>query len=214
MADKRYDVVIIGGGAMSSSVAFFLKHELKFKGSVAVIERDPTFTTASTMLSTQGIYDEVCHSLIQDWLADDRGAYDVAVFGDVLEHLPPREIRWVIRQSLRRFKHVIVICPLHDIFQEETYDNPLEMHRAYITEGFFDRCQLVEKHIVKDGAYTIMNVHLAADQDARPVWSKAARSAFHHGMLLLQPLSLARPAVTLLKRHAVKYKWLIGRTSA
>ena len=55
MADKRYDVVIIGGGAMGSSVAFFLKHELKFPGSVAVIERDPTFTTASTMLSTQGI---------------------------------------------------------------------------------------------------------------------------------------------------------------
>jgi glycine/D-amino acid oxidase-like deaminating enzyme len=55
VAATTYDVVIIGGGAMGSSVAFFLKHELGFAGSVAVIERDPSFRTASTMLSTSGI---------------------------------------------------------------------------------------------------------------------------------------------------------------
>ncbi|MEZ5922759.1 MAG: FAD-binding oxidoreductase [Hyphomicrobiaceae bacterium] len=55
MSADRFDVVIIGGGAMGSSVSFFLKHELGFAGSVAVIERDPTFQTASTSLSTSGI---------------------------------------------------------------------------------------------------------------------------------------------------------------
>lgn len=55
MAAASYDVVIVGGGAMGSSTAFFLKHELGFPGSVVVIERDPSFKTASTSLSTSGI---------------------------------------------------------------------------------------------------------------------------------------------------------------
>lgn len=54
MAD-RFDVVIIGGGAIGSAVACFLMLDQGFGGSVAVIERDPTYRTASSALSASSI---------------------------------------------------------------------------------------------------------------------------------------------------------------
>jgi FAD-dependent oxidoreductase domain-containing protein 1 len=52
---ERYDVVIIGGAAVGSSVAYFLSHDLDFSGSIAVIERDPTYARAATTLSAASI---------------------------------------------------------------------------------------------------------------------------------------------------------------
>jgi glycine/D-amino acid oxidase-like deaminating enzyme len=49
------DVVIIGGGAMGSSIAYHLKSDPHFAGSVAVIERDPTYARASSALSASSI---------------------------------------------------------------------------------------------------------------------------------------------------------------
>ena len=46
--NDRYDVVIVGGGIMGSSVAWWLTHEPAFDGSVLVLERDPTYTFAQT----------------------------------------------------------------------------------------------------------------------------------------------------------------------
>ncbi|MGB9700902.1 MAG: NAD(P)/FAD-dependent oxidoreductase [Thermodesulfobacteriota bacterium] len=54
MPADLYDVAIIGGGVMGSSVAYHLRRsEPKIK--VAVIERDPTYTQASSALSLGGI---------------------------------------------------------------------------------------------------------------------------------------------------------------
>ncbi|XP_043603959.1 FAD-dependent oxidoreductase domain-containing protein 1 isoform X1 [Bombus pyrosoma] len=53
---KVCDVVIIGGGIMGSSIAYWLRNRVysdHFK--VVVIERDPTYTTASTVLSCGGL---------------------------------------------------------------------------------------------------------------------------------------------------------------
>ncbi|QPC85984.1 FAD-dependent oxidoreductase [Mesorhizobium sp. NBSH29] len=49
-----YDVVIIGGAIVGSSVAYFLRRE-GFSGSIALIERDPNFTHAATTLSCASI---------------------------------------------------------------------------------------------------------------------------------------------------------------
>ena len=51
---RHYDVVIIGGGIVGSSTAYYLRKN-GFTGSVAVIEKDPTYARACTPLSWGGI---------------------------------------------------------------------------------------------------------------------------------------------------------------
>ena len=43
-----YDVVIVGGAMMGASTAWFLTDNPDFNGSVLVVERDPSYETAST----------------------------------------------------------------------------------------------------------------------------------------------------------------------
>ncbi len=50
----RYDVVIIGGAIVGSSVAYYLR-EQGFSGSIGLIERDPQFTHSATTLSCASI---------------------------------------------------------------------------------------------------------------------------------------------------------------
>ncbi|MFQ6546311.1 NAD(P)/FAD-dependent oxidoreductase [Aestuariibius sp. 2305UL40-4] len=52
---ERFDVVIIGGAMMGSSVAWWLSRHPDFNGSILVLERDPTFAQASTTHSNSCI---------------------------------------------------------------------------------------------------------------------------------------------------------------
>ncbi len=50
-----YDVVIIGGGVVGSAIAYFLSADSGFRGTIAVIERDPSFMSSSSSLSASAI---------------------------------------------------------------------------------------------------------------------------------------------------------------
>ncbi|XP_063702521.1 FAD-dependent oxidoreductase domain-containing protein 1-like [Culicoides brevitarsis] len=49
------DVLVIGGGAMGSSAAYWLKKRAREGLNVVVVEKDPTYATASTPLSVGGL---------------------------------------------------------------------------------------------------------------------------------------------------------------
>ncbi len=53
--DNSYGVVIIGGGVVGCSIAYFLTSNSDFRGRVAVIERDPSYAASSSSLSASGI---------------------------------------------------------------------------------------------------------------------------------------------------------------
>ena len=55
MTGKSYDVVIIGGAGVGSSTAYHLASDPAFGGTVAVIERDPTYQGAASALSVAAI---------------------------------------------------------------------------------------------------------------------------------------------------------------
>jgi hypothetical protein len=164
------------------------------------------FKDTVQMLSSTGIYDEVHNLLIQDWLYSDSKKYDMAIFGDVLEHLKPKEIHKVIKCCIDKFRLIVIICPLHNIHDKEEYDNPLEDHQTYITNGFFDRYEWVEKHIIKKGEWNMMYILIQPDTRSMELfWKRLMKrlftQVFHTSMLLLQPLGLAKPLADIVLRY-------------
>ncbi len=58
-----FDVVIAGGAAMGSSLAYHLAADAGFKGRVLVVEKDPTYAKAATSLSLSSIRQQFSSAL-------------------------------------------------------------------------------------------------------------------------------------------------------
>lgn len=172
------------------------------------------FKDAAEMLSTCGIYNEVHHCLIQDYIAKLNKKCDVAIFGDVLEHLPPSDIRTIMRFCLQKFDHILINVPLHDIFQDPEYPNQLEIHQSYITERFFDRYRPCEKHIIsseKHGKnWTMMNVHVQSHLDAPSSYQRVVSTLLHYSIVTVQPFGFGRPLVDLLRNHSESFRSILN----
>ncbi|MFL5341521.1 MAG: methyltransferase domain-containing protein [Gemmataceae bacterium] len=112
------------------------------------------------LLKGKGIYDQVEHCLLQEWVASNTERFDLAIFGDVLEHVTRGEAFATLNRVLSQVKHVIVNVPLRNLQQDGHESNPLEEHRAYLFERDFDRRYIIrEKHLVGDvPGYMILNV--------------------------------------------------------
>ena len=168
------------------------------------------FENTVSVLTAQNTYNKVYHSLIQEWIGfQETSQFDLAIFGDVLEHLKHKEIHMVLKLCIKKFRNIIIVCPLYDIFQEEAYGNPLETHQTYITNTFFDHYRPVEKHIVIGEEFTLMNLYIKPTSNSIPLYRKLSWLIFHNIILLLQPIGLARPFVNFLKRYAMKFKYLL-----
>lgn len=55
MKNQTYDIIIVGGAIIGSSIAYFTASNPSFQGKIAVIEKDPTYAQSSTSLSAGGI---------------------------------------------------------------------------------------------------------------------------------------------------------------
>lgn len=60
---QTYDVIIIGGAIMGSSTAWFLSDDPDFKGRVLVVEKDPSYATASTSHTNSCIRQQFSNAL-------------------------------------------------------------------------------------------------------------------------------------------------------
>lgn len=79
---KRYDVVIVGGAVMGSSVAWHLTRDPGFDGSVLVVERDSTYEFASTSLTNSCMRQQFTNELnirISQYAAEVVRAFDPPV---------------------------------------------------------------------------------------------------------------------------------------
>jgi FAD-dependent oxidoreductase domain-containing protein 1 len=84
------DVAIIGGGVIGSAIAYFLAGRTDFEGSIAVIEKDPTYEAAATPRSAGGVRQQfstaenIQMSMFGAAFIKNAGEY-LTVDGDVVE---------------------------------------------------------------------------------------------------------------------------------
>src|SRR5260370_30374037 len=96
-------MVIIGGGAVGGSVAYHLASVPGLDAAITVVERDPTYASASSSLSASSIRQQfstpVCIAMSQFGLAFLKQAADVLAVGGDRPALGLREPRYLFLAS-------------------------------------------------------------------------------------------------------------------
>jgi hypothetical protein len=127
------------------------------------------------LLRGKRLYDAVEGALLQEWVAQNTRRFDLAIFGDVLEHVTRREAFAALDAVASFCRNVIVNVPLRNLQQDGNEVNPLEEHRAYLFERDFDaRYVIREKHLfTPDPGYTMLNVWITGRRRWNPKgWAK------------------------------------------
>ncbi|QDG93955.1 FAD-binding oxidoreductase (plasmid) [Rhizobium sp. NIBRBAC000502774] len=81
--NDTYDVVIVGGAVIGSAVAYYLAANPDFNGSILVVERDPTYLTASTSLSSSSIRTQFSNPI--NVKISQYGSEVIRNFGDMMQ---------------------------------------------------------------------------------------------------------------------------------
>lgn len=126
-------------------------------------------TKTIQILQQNGIYQTIDHALIQEWVRTNSAPFDLAIFGDVIEHLTRREAFQVLNRTLTFASNIIINVPLRNLVQDPHEENPLEEHKAYFTEQCFDKRYILrEKHIVTpDPGWVQMNAWIVGRRHIR-----------------------------------------------
>jgi hypothetical protein len=122
------------------------------------------------ILKEARIYDAVEGALLQEWISRNKRQYDLAIFGDVLEHVTRREAFRALNAVTAFCRNVIVNVPLRNLQQDGNEVNPLEEHKAYLFEYDFDKRYIIrEKHLFNpDPGYTMLNVWITGRKRWNP----------------------------------------------
>ena len=101
---SNYDVLIIGGGVIGSSIAYNLMND-GFNGRVAVFEKDPTYEFSSTTLSAGGIRRQFSTARLE--------AHRAGVSRQLLQHMTRKFLThlrcgngWIARAELQTMQYM------------------------------------------------------------------------------------------------------------
>ena len=135
--------------------------------SVQIVAVEGCRNTVDNVLARKdGLYDEVECKLVQDFVFENSRKFDLAIFGDVLEHLPRSLAFKVVARAAEFTSNIIVNVPLYEIQQQGVAENPLEEHQSFFTFACFPgRFVIRECHVIAvKGSYYKMNVWIAGNK--------------------------------------------------
>ena len=92
------------------------------------------------------IYDDLFVCSLEDFIdsISSNNDYNLAIFGDVLEHLEENYMKEIIKKAVSLFPYIIINSPIG--FQPQNHALASEIHRCGIEKYMFDDYNVIEWH--------------------------------------------------------------------